>query len=359
MKILQCIYQFQSGGGSLQVVCDLARAARATGHIVDVLARAVPVAVRAGAEPFFTGNKLRDWWQLRERLRRGGYDLAHVHDRYCALLLRLQPAAPPSVQTNHIAYRTFRRLTRFADCVVGCSQDLDRHHAEFFGLPASRRATITNGVTVRPPHAEVIQRLRTSLPPAVAGRKLCLTVARLSTQKGHTYLIEAIARLDPALRRDWAFVWCGGGELEPHLRGAITATGLACDVVLVGNTPDVPEWLAMAEAFVLPSLYEGLPLALLEAMAAGLPCLATDVGGNGEALVHGNTGLLCPAGDPAALSTALALLLSDAGLRRRLGGKARAAYERHWTFERTWSEYENLYRRLVTARSQPRSLRHV
>jgi len=359
MKILQCIYQYQTGGGSLQVVWDLARAARAAGHRVDVLARVGPVGVQAGAEPFFTGNKPADWWRLGLQLRRGRYDIVHVHDRYCALLMSLQPAAPVSVQTNHIAYRTFRRLTRFADCVVGCSRDLDRHHAEFFGLPDHRRATIANGVTVRPPQLEVAEALRASLPAAVAGRRLCLTVARLSAQKGHTYLIEAIARLDAALRREWAFVWCGGGELEQSLRRTVAATGLSDAVVFAGNTPHVPEWLSLAEAFVLPSLYEGLPLALLEAMAAGLPCLATAVGGNGEVLVHDTNGCLCPPADATALSHALALLLSDRGLRRRLGQQARADYEHHWTFERTWREYELLYYRLVAARSQLRSLSHV
>lgn len=345
---MQAIYQFKTGGGSLQVAVELASSARSSGHTVTVLAKDVAISTAVGAERFFTGNKVLDWWRLRQRLIEDAYDVVHVHDRYCSLLISLIPEAPPSAQTNHIAYRTHRRLTRFADCVVGCSRSMDQHHAEFFHLPASRRAVIANGVVFRPPNTERVRLLQENLQQQLCDRQICLTVARLSPQKGHIHLLDAIARLPLSLRQSWCFVFAGDGELESQLRQQATTLGIQEDVVFLGHTSEVPEWLALAEAFVLPSLYEGLPLALLEAMAAGLPCLATAVDGNLEVLRHKENGLLCRAADSQDLAQALETLLSDAPLRQRCGKQAQSDYLSYWTFERTWQQYEALYQQLMT-----------
>jgi glycosyltransferase involved in cell wall biosynthesis len=366
MKILQAIYQFRTGGGALQVVADLTAAARNSGHSVTILARDISVATSVGAERFFTGNKALDWWHLWQRLRTEQYDIIHVHDRYCSLLINLISQAPPSVQTNHIAYRTHRRLTPFADIVVGCSRSMDQHHADFFQLPSSRRALIPNGVFPRNPKLERVQSLRQNLPSAIsdcakrsgkANRRVCLTVARLAAQKGHTYLLEAIASLPPSLRQSWCFVLAGGGELELQLRTQAEKLGILQDVLFLGHTADVAEWLALADAFVLPSLYEGLPLALLEAMAVGLPCLATAVDGNLEVLRHEENGLLCMPANSQGLGDALETLLSDTTLRNRLGKQAQTDYWSQWTFERTWQQYEALYRQLYQ-REVPRLSGH-
>ncbi|WP_052672199.1 glycosyltransferase [Aliterella atlantica] len=349
MKILQAIYQFKSGGGALQVVVDLAKAARSDGHTVTVLSKDTPISTAVGAERFFTGNKLQDWWRLWQHCQQEQYDIIHVHDRYCSLLVSLLPQAPASVQTNHIAYSTQRRLTRFANKVVGCSQSMDRHHAEFFQLPASRRALIPNGVSFARPDATKVAALRQNLPLVIGNRHICLTVARLSQQKGHSYLLEAIAQLPASLRQNWCFVLAGDGDLEQQLRDLAVQLGIASDVVFLGHTTDVPQWLAIAEAFVLPSLYEGLPLALLEAIAAGLPCIATAVDGNLEVLRHTENGLLCPKADAQSLSQALITLLDDAALRTNLGKQAQADYWNYWTFDRTWQKYAELYLQL----SQP------
>jgi glycosyltransferase involved in cell wall biosynthesis len=353
MKILQAIYQFQTGGGSLQVVADLATAGRQGGHQVVVLAKDVPISEAVGAERFFTGNKWKDGWRLWQRLRQEQFDIVHVHDRYCSLLIRILPDVPPSVQTNHIAYDNRRRLTRFADCVVGCSAAMDQHHADFFGLPAERRSLIPNGVYFRSPDPARLAQLRQSLPPGWQDRQLCLTVARLSPQKGHTYLLEAIARLPQDLRQSWGFVWAGEGELMSQLQQQAQALGIAADLLWLGQSTEVSEWLALADAFVLPSLYEGLPLALMEAMSAGLPCVASDINGNRELLRQNENGLLCTAADATALANTLEILLKDEELRERLATQAQSDYWNYWTFERTWRQYESLYQRLCeTAKSK-------
>ncbi|WP_218081559.1 glycosyltransferase family 4 protein [Anthocerotibacter panamensis] len=347
MNILHALYQCRTGAGALQVVVDLARSARAQGYGVTVLG---PTALEADApevERFFTGNKILDGWRLARYLYRKRCDIVHVHDRYCSLLVSLIPQAPPSVQTNQFAYRTHRRLTRFAQCVVGCSEAMDRHHAEFFGLPASRRTVIPNGVSFRQADLAQASLLHTRFQGWVRGRRLCLTVARLAYQKGHIFLLEAIARLPPTVRSGWCFVLAGEGELEPQLRAQAERLAIVDEILFLGHTTQVPEWLSLAEAFVLPSRYEGLPLALLEAMAAGLPCLGTAIDGIREVLVEGKNGLLCRPEDPEDLCHTLETLLANQPLRRRLGPQARADYERSYTLERTWQAYEALYRRLL------------
>jgi glycosyltransferase involved in cell wall biosynthesis len=347
MKVLQAIYHYRIGGGALQVAVDLARAARDDGHRVDILGRDLPITSEVGGERFFTGRKLEDWWRLSRRLAQVRYDILHVHDRYCSLLLSLTPNAPPAVQTNHVAYRTHRHLTRFAPLVVGCSSSMDRHHAEFFGLPPDRRALVQNGVFPPIISSERLNGVHTWLQERAAGRRLCLTIARLTPQKGHVHLLEAIARLEPALRSQWWFVFAGDGDLAPTLRLQADRLGIGSDIEFLGHTTAVPEWLSVGEAFVLPSLYEGLPLALLEAMALGLPCLASRVDGNTEVLRHQENGLLCAPADPADLATGLTALLEDDVLRRRLGEAARADYLQNWTFERTWKQYEALYYKIA------------
>lgn len=350
MKILQAIYQFQTGGGSLKVVVDLASAARSNGHSVTILSKDTPISITVGAERFFTGNKAWDLWQLWQHCKQEQYDLIHVHDRYCSMLVSLIPQLPATVQTNHIAYHTHRRLTRFADCVVGCSGSMDRHHAEFFHLPESRRALIPNGVGFHRPESGTVQALRQNLPAIVGSRHICLTVARLSAQKGHSYLLDAIALLPPRLRQSWCFVLAGDGDLEVQLRAQAEKLGIF-EVLFLGHTTDVPQWLTLAEAFVLPSLYEGLPLALLEAMAASLPCIATAVDGNLEVLRHAENGLLCQSADAQSLSQALLTLLDNADLRACLGKQAQADYLNYWTFARTWQKYESLYLQLTQPQS--------
>jgi glycosyltransferase involved in cell wall biosynthesis len=205
---------------------------------------------------------------------------------------------------------------------------------------------IPNGVFFHHPEPERMELLRHNLPQAAGERHICLTVANLSPQKGHTYLLEAIADLPTALRQSWYFVLAGTGELEVQLQTQAEQLGIFQNLIFLGHTSDVPEWLALADAFVLPSLYEGLPLALLEAMAAGLPCIATAVDGNLDVLRHEENGLLCAPASSQHLSQILRTLLSDAALRARLGKQAQTDYRSHWTFERTWQQYESLYQQL-------------
>jgi glycosyltransferase involved in cell wall biosynthesis len=177
-------------------------------------------------------------------------------------------------------------------------------------------AVIPNGVPVRTFRSP-------RLPPAEwraanripAGAVAFACVARLSPQKDIGALLRAFASLDGGE----VLLLCGGGEEQAELRAAARALGVAERVFFLGPRSDVPDVLAASDAFVLSSRYEGHPLSVMEAMAAGRPVIATAVGGVPELVRQGETGILVPPGDVEALSQAMRRLAADRGAREALG----------------------------------------
>ncbi len=143
-------------------------------------------------------------------------------------------------------------------------------------------------------------------------------IARLTTQKGQRYLLEAVHQLvQQQPPKEFNLVLVGNGEDELTLKSLVQEYGLPL-IYFVGEQRDVLPWLALADVFVLPSLSEGLPGGLIEAMAASLPCVATDIPGNNELVIDGVTGLLVPSEAPGAIANALDKLLAGIGLREEL-----------------------------------------
>jgi glycosyltransferase involved in cell wall biosynthesis len=149
---------------------------------------------------------------------------------------------------------------------------------------------------------------------------LIVGVGRFAYPKDFTTLLAALGRV----RAPCHTVLAGDGPALPAVAAAVQAGGLSERVELLGARADIPELLARSDVFVLSSRSEGFPVSILEAMAAGLPVVATDVGGVAEAVEDGETGFLVPAADSEALAGALERLVSDADLRRRLGAAGRA-----------------------------------
>lgn len=174
---------------------------------------------------------------------------------------------------------------------------------------------------------------------------VCLTVARLHPQKGIGDLIEAAGEIVKR-RPDVRFVVVGEGPLRAALEETIAAAGLQSNVILAGFRDDVPGLLARATLFVLPSHFEGLPNAVIEAMAAGLPVVATAVAGTPELVEEGVTGWLVPARAPARLAEALELAL--AGDLDAIGKAARARAETHFSARAMALGFESIYERLLT-----------
>jgi len=174
---------------------------------------------------------------------------------------------------------------------------------------------------------------------------LVLAIGSLMKRKGHRVLLEAMRRVEteegtPA----WKVAIAGEGAERADLEGFIAEHGLAGRAILLGNRDDVPDLQAAADIFAMPSLWEGLPLAVLEAMFAANPVIATTASGIPEAITHDENGLLIPPGDPDALAAAIRRLLRDRALRERLGARARERAQRDFSVGAMADGYERLYR---------------
>jgi len=232
-----------------------------------------------------------------------------------------------------MAHRRARRVLFNSVVVRDATLRLER-------IPALRAAVIPNGVEdplAGGGDAPPVE--RREAPTAIC-------VASLREKKGHEHLIEAFRRVR-ARMTDARLEIVGEGPLRGRLESAIQSAGLGDAVTLRGYRTDAIALLRGADLFVLASLEEGMPNALLEAMGAGLPAVVTRVGGNGEVVVDGNTGFLVAAADPAALADRILTLLSDEGLRRRMGAAARARFETTFTLPAMIASYHALYEQLL------------
>jgi sugar transferase (PEP-CTERM/EpsH1 system associated) len=226
---------------------------------------------------------------------------------------------------------------------VCVSQDLAKSLVEHVNIPTAQITHICNGVDLsrfsRPPAREPIAGFSEG-DEIVFG-----TVGRLQDVKEQWLLIEALVhlkKLTPNAARVRVVI-VGDGPMRARLEQAIADTGAQSQVLLAGPSNDVPSWLKKFDVFCLPSRAEGISNTILEAMASGLPVLATRVGGNPELVVHGQTGTLVPHSDVAALAGAMAQLINDADLRRRY---AEASFERahaEFSIETMVARYTALY----------------
>ena len=167
-----------------------------------------------------------------------------------------------------------------------------------------------------------------------------IMVARMDKPKDHMTLLRAMANLTDL---PWTLEMVGGGPRENSIRALAAQLEIGDRICYRGSIGNVAELLCESGLFVLSSQSEAFPLSILEAMRAGLPVVATDVGGVSEAVLHNRTGFLVPKNNPELLSYYLRRLISDPGLRRQLGTAGRLRYESHFTFEQMLSKYIRVY----------------
>jgi glycosyltransferase involved in cell wall biosynthesis len=230
---------------------------------------------------------------------------------------------------------------RRSSATVAVSHDYRRHLEATLGLAPDAVTVVHNGIPQRPGDRDGTRR-RLGIPPE---ELLLLSVGNLSRRKAHGVLIQALAALrNHAAHPRWRLAIAGDGDERAGLDALRHGTGLADRVLLLGARNDVPDLQAAADIFVLPSLWEGLPLAILEAMFAGNAIVASNVSGIPEAVEHGREGLLTPPGDVGALRDALAQVIGDAGCRTRLGRAALERAQTQFTIKAMTDAYERLYR---------------
>jgi glycosyltransferase involved in cell wall biosynthesis len=290
---------------------------------------------------------ITDWWDLPaaarfiRRLRAQRASVFHAHlawplrCRY-ELALALLIGTPGVVATQQLYHRSevrerasarwqqrlCHRLHRYILVSDAMARDVQKTcRGSIPGMQVIHNA-VPVADYIRAPDPE----LRRALAPA--GQPLVLSVARLDPQKGLVDLLTAATLLPEA-----KFVVAGTGPERDALLARHTELRLGDRFQFLGHRDDIPELLAICDVFVLPSHYEGLPVSVIEAMAAGKPVVATTVGGNEEIVVHEKTGLLVPRREPQVLAAAIQLILSDPALARRLGEAARVRAQREFSAE--------------------------
>jgi sugar transferase (PEP-CTERM/EpsH1 system associated) len=233
---------------------------------------------------------------------------------------------------------------------VTVSRDLERWLVEDVRVPARKVSTIPNGVDLTRfgPGRQPDARRALGLPAEgiVVG-----TVGRLDPVKDQAGLVRAFATLMPAYP-DALLVLAGDGPCRGELARLVTDLGADGRVRLLGECRDVAQALAAMDLFVLPSLAEGMSNTILEAMAVGLPVVATRVGGNRELVDEGETGRLVPPRDPRALADAVAGYLDDAHVRVLHGKASRRRASETFALERMYRAHESLYGRLLAGRNR-------
>jgi sugar transferase (PEP-CTERM/EpsH1 system associated) len=240
----------------------------------------------------------------------------------------------------------FRRLLHpCVDRFATVTRDLARWLVDVVGIPARKVLTIQNGVDTTRFTAdgrEVARRLMGLDENAI----VIGSVGRLDPVKDYPSLIEAFARLAPD-HPESTLLLAGDGPERDALTALVAKTGLGERIRLVGERGDVPALLGALDLFVLPSIAEGMSNVILEAMASGVPVVATAVGGNAELVQDGITGRLVPARVPARLAAAIGTYLAEPHLRRLHGKAARERALADFSLERMVGSYRALYRSLL------------
>ena len=270
-------------------------------------------------------------------------DVVHTHlvhaDLYGGLAAKLRGTTLVSTKHNDDPFRTGafrfveRGLARLADRVVTISDSLHRFTVERVGVPAAKVETIHYGLD-EPPRA-----WGTNPEDAVpTGVRIVLSVSRLSQQKGIDVAVHGLLSLPD----NTVLVVLGEGPERSSLEALARDLGVDARLFLPGRVPDVAAWLRRASVYVQPARWEGFGLAVLEAMVCGLPVVATNVSSLPELVADGETGLLVPPDDPAALARAVERALADPALGPAGHERARREFSVQRMADRTAALYESL-----------------
>jgi glycosyltransferase involved in cell wall biosynthesis len=252
-------------------------------------------------------------------------------------------------QHNHPVLRLAERvLHRSVTAMLGNSRSVVRQLCEEEAVPSARVGLIYNGVDVsRFCVPESRPTVRSALGLSAETVVLSM-VGNLIPYKGHQDLLEALALASPALLQDWRLLVIGRDDgIGQQLQAQAAALGLDDKIVFLGPRADVPELLQASDVGLLCSHQEGFSNAILEGMAAGLPMVVTDVGGNAEAVLDGETGIVVPPRDPGALAQAITRLVNDSAARQTLGSAARERAIAQFSIEQCVSRYDEFYRGLL------------
>ena len=326
-------------------------------EVSDALRRDVPPDVELLPLLYPTPSHVAGAVRLAGWIRARHVQILHSHlftSSLCASPVGWICRVPAVLETPHVreSWRrgwkannfTIDRLAgRFVDRYIAVSYANAHYLTEVKGLPDNKVRVIQNGTDLsrfNPSYVPPVG-MRAELGFAV-GDPIMLVAARLEPQKGHTVLLSAM----PEVLREFPkarLVCLGDGVLRQEFEQQSQQLGLQSNVRFVGFRSNVADWLALCDFTVLPSFYEGLPLAAVESLAAGRPMVATAVDGTPEVVLNGRTGITVPAGDPKALSEAIRSMLRSPALQQRMAEQGRAYVLERFSQERQVRETADFY----------------
>jgi glycosyltransferase involved in cell wall biosynthesis len=301
---------------------------------------------------------IRGVLKLSAFLRRERIQVMHAHDLWsnlvgmvAAKLARVPVTITSQRDLSHDAwYGTYRRrVLRYfqsrSSIVLTNAKAIRDGLIEQDGLPPEKVCVIYNGVDID--GFRNVVRNREWMFPDSEGKKLIVLVGNMNSDvKGHPVLIEAASEVTKS-HPEAQFLLVGDGPMRGSFEVQVDAAGLKRNFSFLGRRSDVPQILGSCDVAVLPSLAEGMPNAVLEYLASGLPVIATALGGNLEVIQHGVTGLLVPPKDPQALAAELKRLLDDPQFAAQLAKAGREHVATRFSFERLVEEVDGLYMRLL------------
>lgn len=363
IRLFLMINTFETGGSERQfmVLAQNASAERFQVHLGCVNPRGALAGQFGEVAQFPLGGSLFGWRSVRSRLklarelRQKHVEIAHAFDFYTNLTLipAARLARVPVVIGSHrqlgdlmtaAQFRVQAAAFRWCDAVV-CNSQAGADRLAAAGLEREKLIVIGNAL----PEAA----FEVALPalPRRAGVARVVMVARMNAHyKNHAGFLRIAAEIHKRMP-ETEFLLVGDGPLRPEIEQQTAALGLGERTIFLGDRRDIPAILASTDVAVLTSDSEGLSNVILEAMAAGLPVVAYDVGGNGE-LVNEQRGTLIAPGNEAEFAAAVVRLLSDASLRVQQGRDARRFVEKNFSLERVLRQYDDLYVALLDQKEQ-------
>lgn len=311
------------------------------------------------------GDTLRGWWaslgaffKLLRYCRRFKPTIIHSFLFRANMIARLAgflthvPIVISSVRVmggEKNYYYALEKVTSFmVDRYITVSERVKDHLVSRAHIPDHKVTTIYNGVAL---NDQVRFHHGAQDPPCglTSHDRLIIAMGRLHLQKGYAYLIHALAAVREEFPAIKLFI-VGEGEEENNLKNLVKSLDLTDQIMFTGLLPDSGKILSFAELFILPSLWEGMPNAILEAMAAGKPVVATTVGGVPELVLHGETGILVPPQDPDALARAILDLFRDPVKARTMGEAGRERVQVHFRIASMLEKTERLYHELLATK---------
>lgn len=327
------------------------------GDVPELASRCVALGIRTELFDFSNPLSLLGMRRIREFVRRERVDVIHTHgyreDIYAFLMLNRGRV----VATNHLWKRTTLKLSlyaaldafvmRYFATLVAVSQPIfaEMHH---LGLPPKKLKLIENGISLHHYETGFPRRRAARAALGLADTDFVFgMVSSLSIEKGHAYALRALAEIQrQGLHAKLAII--GDGEELTNLQQLADDLGITSSVIFAGRQQDIPLLLQAFTVFLMPSAMEGLPMALLEAMATGLPIIATEVGDIPK-LVNSDTGILVPVKNSSALKGAMITMMQLESSLEAMGAHARAVVVDQFSAERMANRYADVYKSIAAA----------